>query len=276
MRRRALDLCRMIARKWARAASLALAALICAALAVSGLMGEAWGLGAPGSPAKSGGGATASKPNQTSTFANYFQYSPVQVAYKAPAYALPLKAIDISNFDQVTALGLGTDAQALLLKNGFVATSFTPSPDCADVVEAYKMLARGQVPVLVTSGSLFHTYHVLFDYTLSTIESGQLYGNIWAVSLGLFTKSYDAYRNSSGDAKEAALRDAAYLAVGLSLLMPEESPGGQPSGGPEGPGARGVRSPRISPGPGGLEGSSGQGREFTDQDRATYRFEVPA
>ncbi|MFH1221088.1 MAG: DUF3160 domain-containing protein [Candidatus Eisenbacteria bacterium] len=204
-------------------------------------------------------------PDGSLDFRHYFEYQPLAGSYAAPAYSLPLSASSIANYRDLTALQLAPEANDIFLKNGFVVTDFNLVHQCEDVAEAYEALAAHGVPILVTSASLLHTYHVLFDYTLSSIEAQYLYDALWTMSVRLFEQCSDVYRSSSGDAKEAAGRDATFLAVGLSLLQPQASQAGGPSdgariGGPQRPG----------------DNRSGQSREFTSADLATYRFEVPA
>ena len=209
-------------------------------------------------------------------FTSYFEYTPLSISYDAPQYALPLKSSSIVNYqDAASALGLSPEASALLLKNGFVVTDFSAAPECDDVAQAYKALASLGTPILITSGSLLHTYHVLFDNTLSSIEARDLYDAVWTLSLQLFEACWDTYRKSSGDLKEAALRDAVFLAVGLSLLRPQENQIPQPSeGGPRiGGGPKIGGGPRIG-GPG--RPNEEQYREFTSSDLTKYTFEVPA
>jgi hypothetical protein len=190
-------------------------------------------------------------------FSKHFSYKPLDISPGGEQYALPLAQDDVLGFaDMCDHLVLEAEARGLLLNQGFVTTGFGLVPRCEDVGTAYDVLGRSQIPVLVTSGSLLHTYHVLFDDLLSTIEAGYLYDDMWRVGRGLLDGCLALSGQSDGDLAEAARRDAAFLAVGLELMKP--SMGQVPSG--------------QAGGPGRLENP----KEFTAEDLGKYAFEVPA
>ncbi len=193
-------------------------------------------------------------------FGHHFSYQPVEVAYVAPEYDLPLDETDIMNYGMVMSeLGLDEESTSLLFKNGFTVTGFMLSATGDDVVDAYESIRKMRIPVFVTSGSLLHVYHVLFDDLLSSIEADHLYDDIWNLSLGLFEASRQTYLEADGERKEAALRNAAFFAVGLSLLEPAE--GQIPAApGPEEPRGFGFEKPE---------------HEFEAGDSARYALEVP-
>jgi hypothetical protein len=67
---------------------------------------------------------------------------------------------------------------------------------------------------------LLHLYHIQFDEILKGIEEREFFGKILDLSKALFDKSVEGYQNYiDSDLKEAARRNIAYLAVGLSLLQ---------------------------------------------------------
>jgi len=207
-----------------------------------------------------GGSDAAMEELRVNDFADHFTYQLAEVAYVAPEYDLPLDETEIMNHGMVmSGLGLGEEPASLLLKNGFAVTPFMLSASGDDVVDAYEAIERMQIPVFVTSGSLLHVYHVLFDDLLSSIEADYLYDDIWNLSRGLFEASWRTYMEAEGERREAARRNAAFLAVGLSLLRPE--PGQIP---PE-------------PGPDDFRGVGFEEpvNEFEPGDSARYAFEVP-
>jgi hypothetical protein len=169
-------------------------------------------------------------------FNQYFEYQPLDITPRSPQYSLPLEAGEIANLEAAAgALELSPKARARLLEQGFVVTDLKMIPDCEDIVGAYKAIGASGCPVLVTSGSLLHVYHILFDNTLSTIEAKHLYDNLWTVASGLFARCAELDRDSSPEVREAATRCAAYLAVGLSLLKPQDNQVPQPAGPRGGP-----------------------------------------
>jgi hypothetical protein len=188
-------------------------------------------------------------------FSSHFRYDPLQVSPDAPQYGLPVDQGSITDFDRISSrLELSADAQRLLLTNGFVVTDFRLIARCEEVGSAYEVLKSEELPVLVTSGSLLHTYHVLFDDILRSIESEHFYDDIWMLASNLLTNSMDTYTRSSGDLKEASMRNAAFMAVGLSLLEPKEDQVSDPDDRLRGP---------ATPG------------EFVRGDLDRYAFDMP-
>jgi hypothetical protein len=208
-------------------------------------------------------GETAADPGgvaeiQRFDFSEWFSYQPVDVTADAPQYDLPLAEDQVINFKSfASGLELNPDAARRLLDLGFVVTDLAHRAGCEDVVDAYGVIKDTGVPVIVTSGSLLHVFHVLFDDLLKSLEAGRLYDDLWNLSLNLHNRSVEIYRESEGDLREAAGRDAVFFAVGLSLLKP----------GPEQVGTTDQARRLREPAP---------GNEFSETDLGTYRFEVPA
>ncbi|MBE3091057.1 MAG: DUF3160 domain-containing protein, partial [Candidatus Atribacteria bacterium] len=88
-------------------------------------------------------------------------------------------------------------------------------------VAYYKAMGEIDLPIFITSDSLLHYYHIFFDTTLMKLERDLFYKDIWTVSKNLIEESLQEYHKSSGDLKEAARRNVAYLSVALELLKPK-------------------------------------------------------
>ncbi len=161
----------------------------------------------------------------------------LEVAPSVPAYPLPLNITNINNFQNFSEkIILSSEALSLLKKNGFVVI---PTPlDIGeqeiflmssrqnaypkdDFVAYYKAMGEIDLPIFITTDSLLHYYHIFFDTTLMKLERDLFYQDIWAVSKYLLEESLKGYHKSSGDLKEAAKRNAAYLSVALELLKPK-------------------------------------------------------
>jgi len=153
--------------------------------------------------------------------------NPLNVSLEVPPYNLPLNTGEISNFNDFCAkIPLDEDATRMLEKNGFVVIRNTFNPKEEYITKPYKTLKQKEIPVFITSDSLLHLYHIQFDETLRQIEEREFYDAIWQISKELLNDSIEDYNNYnfsySGDLKEASRRNAAYFAVGLSLLQPKE------------------------------------------------------
>ncbi len=156
-------------------------------------------------------------------FASYYYLSPLEVTLKVPPYDLPLDTNEVSNFEVFAKkIPLNKDALILLEKNGFVVIKNPFNSREEDITVPYKTLKDREVPVFITSDSLLHLYHIQFDETLRQIEEKEFYDDVWDISKKLLDDSIEKYNSGSGDLKEASKRNAAYFAVGLSLLKPRE------------------------------------------------------
>jgi len=161
----------------------------------------------------------------------------LEVTPSVPAYPLPLSTTKIINYKNfLEKIQLSPEALSLLKNNGFVVI---PTPlDIAereiflmssrqnacpkdDFVAYYNAIGDKDLPIFITTDSLLHYYHIFFDTTLMKLERDLFYKDIWAVSKNLLEESLIEYYKSSGDLKEAAKRNVAYLSVGLELLKPK-------------------------------------------------------
>lgn len=161
----------------------------------------------------------------------------LEIIPSIPAYPLPLNMTKINNFQNFSEkIQLSPEALTLLQKNGFVVI---PTPlDIGeqkiflmssrqnaypkdDFVAYYKAIGEIDLPIFITTDSLLHYYHIFFDTTLMKLERDLFYQDIWLISKNLLEKSLEEYKKSSGDLKEAAKRNIAYLSVALELLKPK-------------------------------------------------------
>ncbi|HDR72832.1 MAG TPA: DUF3160 domain-containing protein [Methanoculleus sp.] len=163
-------------------------------------------------------GANATAPG----FAQYYASPALAVDARVPAYDLPLAMRDIENYDDLAStIPLDPRAESLLARQGFVVIANPFDPQEEDIIRPYETLQEREVPIFITSDSLLHLYHIQFDETLRQVEEREFYDAIWQVSDRLLRESLAVHAAAGGDAKEAARRNAAFFAVGLSLLAPE-------------------------------------------------------
>jgi len=156
--------------------------------------------------------------------ASYYSSSPVSVAPNAPDYTLPLEVVAIDNFSHVASvLGLTSHAQNLLQANGFVVVTpvLNGLDKLRDITYVYGRNTKDlEIPNFITSDTLLHLYHVLFDETLKSIEEREFFDKIKVITQALLQESENQYNSFSGDLKEAAGRNAAFFAVAMKLLDP--------------------------------------------------------
>lgn len=156
-------------------------------------------------------------------FIEYYSLPALNITVRTSQYTLPLETEEIYNFnDFSTKIPLTEDASRQLEKNGFVVIRNPFDPQEEDITAPYKTLKEREIPIFITSDSLLHLYHIQFDETLRQIEEREFYDTIWEISMMLLNDSAENYNRYTGDLKEASRRNAAYFAVGLSLLQPDE------------------------------------------------------
>ncbi|KAB8141361.1 DUF3160 domain-containing protein [Chloroflexia bacterium SDU3-3] len=143
-----------------------------------------------------------------------------QVAAVAKAAALPAlsPAPDLSNV-AVTAL-LTPEQRSMVALQGF-----TISPaDTKEFYEVYERARYSYAPAFVTSDSILHVYHLMFDKMLRTTESQYLADMLTRLDWELMRASTQQYEQLRGTPLEQpARRNAAYFAVAVHLLQPEWS-----------------------------------------------------
>lgn len=154
----------------------------------------------------------------------HYSLEGMAIDLQAPAYDLPLDTGDISNYADFSGdIELSPGALDLLSKNGFAVIDDPFRGQNEYFGSAYKKLKDAEVPVFITTDSLLHMYHIQFDESLREIEEREFYDDIWSISEALLEDAMAKYNGAQeGELKEALRRNAAYFAVGLSLLQPAE------------------------------------------------------
>ncbi len=158
--------------------------------------------------------------NLAQRFGRYYKPVAVNVKPSIPALTLPVDLDKVANFEQAAkALGLKAD-EASLKANGFVVLPGAVANE--DIVAPYKDIAARQVPVVITSDTLLHLYHIQFDETLREIEEREFYPDIVALTKGLVNQLEAAPLPADTEDFRAARQKAlTYLAVGLKALDPQ-------------------------------------------------------
>lgn len=151
----------------------------------------------------------------------FASFQPPDVQRTAQVEAEPI-APDLSNVELTVILS--PEQQAGLAANGF-----TISPgETKEFYELYERARYDNVPVFVSSDSLLHVYHLLFDKTLRRAETTAFIPLLSNLDMALLKTSVAQYEALSGTVwADAARRNAAYFAVAVKLLNPDwELPAG--------------------------------------------------
>ena len=144
-------------------------------------------------------------------------------AYRAPAVAGTPRvkpysvAPDLSNVGIHKDVVLSAEARALLARNAFVVT---PGDD-REFFHLYERLSYDRVPAFITTDSVLHVYHLLFDKVLRETERENLAPALASLTDEMLAASVAQHEQLKGTALEgAARRNVAFFAVGARLLNP--------------------------------------------------------
>lgn len=119
-------------------------------------------------------------------------------------------------------LQLSKEAKKLLEKNSFVVV---PTKAYKDMTNAYTAFHKDNLPIFLTTDSILHTTHSLFDYLLRTIEVNHLMGDLNQLTkfmLNASTKDYETAEDEK--VKKAIYTNIAFFSVAARLLNEKESP----------------------------------------------------
>ncbi len=150
-------------------------------------------------------------PVDTSVFAS-FKIDPSQIT---PKSNVPAIAADLSN---VAVPFILSEQQRQRLG----AQGFAISPgETKEFYELYERARYNYEPVFVSSDSLLHVYHLLFDRTLRVAEQEHFVPMLAVLDWAMLNTSLEQLAALEGTPLEtAAIRNAAYFAVAVKLLDP--------------------------------------------------------
>ena len=135
--------------------------------------------------------------------------------FQGGGYSLPLDLNQVQGLDQVTL----SDAQrALLVQNGFAVAAPVPG-QYREFYQIYEQNRYETVPLFITTDSVYHVYHLIFDKMLRDLETGYFISDLKSLTTSMLaatTAQYQSLKTTSlGD---PALRNAAYFEVADRLL----------------------------------------------------------
>ncbi|MBU7027123.1 MAG: DUF3160 domain-containing protein [Theionarchaea archaeon] len=138
-------------------------------------------------------------------FYQFAPYTPISVDITGAGEPYPFTPDNVENFpltpEQVNALNT----------NGFVVV-----PAWYDqFYEVYKDCKDSNTPIFVTTDSVLHTYHILYDYTLRILETEHFFDDLLVLTQTMRDTTWEYYRETGGS---AALKDTAYFCVAGKLL----------------------------------------------------------
>ena len=145
--------------------------------------------------------------------------------FNGGGYSLPLNLNQVQGFDLVNL----TDAQrGLLAQNGFSVAVPVPG-QYREFYQVYEQIRYMETPVFITTDSIYHIYHLIFDKMLRDLETDYFIKDVKQLSSTMLASTSAQYQSLKGTSLEdPALRNAAYFGVadrllGLSDPIPPES-----------------------------------------------------
>jgi len=149
-----------------------------------------------------------------SKFAIYEEV-PVNVAPKIPTYSVSQDLSNISNVSDFAFLTGSTNAKSLLVKNAFVVK---PSYN-NEFYPLYESNRYSYTPSFITTDSMLHNYHLMFDFLLKQLEEQKLTAELKQLNASMLSESLSQYNSLKGTEWEnAAKRNVGFFAVGSRLL----------------------------------------------------------
>ena len=156
----------------------------------------------------------------------FASFQPIAVSmpstFSGEDYTLP---VDISSVQSPAEIKLSATQQQMLSQNGFVV--LPPKP--GEYREFYQIYETGRYelqPVFVTTDSIYHVYHLLFDKMLRDLERDSFIGMLNSLTSTMLNASYQQYQSLKGTSlEEPALRNVAFFGVAAQLLgLPDPVP----------------------------------------------------
>ena len=159
--------------------------------------------------------------------AAFSEYPLVQVnlpaAFSGGDYTLP---VDLNAVQGMDTVELTPQAQALLSQNGFVVLPPNPG-EFREFYQIYESYRYEQGNLFVTTDSIYHVYHLLFDKMLRDLERDYFIADLGSLTSAMLSASYQQYQSLRGTSlEEPGLRNVAFFAVAAQLLgLPDAVPG---------------------------------------------------
>jgi hypothetical protein len=147
-------------------------------------------------------------------FASYKKIS-VSLPDTFTGYELPMDLAAVDNFD---FFELSPEEESLLIENGFVVTAPVPG-DFREFYQIYESWRYSEQPVFITTDSMLHVYHLLFDKLLRDLETRRfipILEVLTEIMLETSQAQLDALRGTT--LEEPARRNLAFFAVAAQLL----------------------------------------------------------
>ncbi len=154
-------------------------------------------------------------------FARLYQAVPVDMVGQLPQEAHYTLPVDLSRVLHADRYTLSAEQAALLSQNGFVVAP----ADWLEFFQLYEQVRYQDLPVFITTDSVYHVYHLLFDKLLRDLERERLAPIIAALTTTLADAAQAQYKDARGTPLEdSARRVWGYFVVAQQLIEAEPPP----------------------------------------------------
>jgi hypothetical protein len=148
-----------------------------------------------------------------SKFATYEEVA-VNISPKVPAYSV---SQNLSNVTNASDFSFSGPAKNLLVKNAFVVKPAYHN----EFFPLYESNRYSYTPNFITTDSMLHNYHLMFDFLLKQLEEQKLAAELKQLNASMLSESLSQYNSLKGTEWEnAAKRNVGFFAVGSKLLDP--------------------------------------------------------
>lgn len=149
---------------------------------------------------------------QASPFGTYDEVS-VNINPQAPDYKIEA---DLSNLTNLSDFSwLSEQAKKMLAQNGFVVQAGYGD----EFFPMYETNRYAQTPNFITTDSILHNYHLMFNYLLEKLEKEKLAAELKKLNLAMLVATNEQFNLlQDSDWSNAAKRAAGFFAVGSKLL----------------------------------------------------------
>jgi hypothetical protein len=137
-------------------------------------------------------------------------------------YTLPVDLAQVTNMSEVE---LTAGQLQLLSANGFVvsAPQYPTNNLNTEFFQGYEYSRYGDLPAFVTTDSVYHVYHLVFDKMLRDLERNAFIPTLKELTSTLISATTAQYAQLKGTLLEdAALRNVAFFSIAGSLLQTED------------------------------------------------------
>jgi hypothetical protein len=150
-------------------------------------------------------------PTFNSKFAKYEETS-VSISPKVPAYSVDANLTSVINANDFS---FSDDQKKKIASNLFVVQPF----GSMEFFSIYESNRYDYTPNFVTTDSILHNYHLMFDYTLRRLEEEKLAPELKKLNAAILASALEQYKNLKGTEWEnAAKRNIGFFAVASKLL----------------------------------------------------------